>query len=158
MIYGRLADFEAMGLDALGSPVARAVAWIRGLPALPREGRLDLGADGLQALVLRYATRGADEARFESHRRFVDLQCTLAGGEAIDWAPRDTLPDDGDYDAATDLRFHKPGPVVSRITKTAGLFSLYTPVDAHRGGIHLPGHDHVFKVVVKIPAGLVGPR
>lgn len=153
MIYGRLDDFEAMGLNALGETVARAVEWIRQLPAEPREGRHGLWDDGIHALVLRYATGDADESRFETHRRHVDLQYTLAGGEAIEWAPRATLANDGDYDAAKDLLFHRPGPTVSRVVKTAGLFSIYTPVDAHRGKIRIAGHEAVFKLVVKIPVG-----
>lgn len=100
MIYGKLTDFEAMGLNSLGETVARSVEWIRNLPAEPKEGRHALWEDGIYALVLRYATGGAAEPRFETHRKYVDLQYTLAGSETIEWAPRDSLANDGDYDAA----------------------------------------------------------
>lgn len=151
MIYGRLDDFEMMGLNALGETAVRAVEWIRRLPAEPTEGRHRLWDDETHALVLSYATGDAEASRFETHRRFVDLQYTLAGGEAIEWAPRATVANDGDYDDARDLLFHRPGATVTRVVKTAGLFSIYTPVDAHRGKIRIAGHESVFKVVVKIP-------
>lgn len=153
MIYGRLEDFEAMGLAVLGGTVVRAVDWIRRLPAEPREGRHGLGDDDTYALVLRYRTGDAEASRFETHRRYVDLQYTLAGGEAIEWTPRASAPEDGGYDVAKDLLFHRPGPTIARVIKTAGLFSIYTPVDAHRGKIRIAGHEGVLKVVVKIPVG-----
>ncbi|MBL9192652.1 MAG: YhcH/YjgK/YiaL family protein [Opitutaceae bacterium] len=157
MIYGRLSDFESMGLAVLGETVTRAVQWIRQLPADPREGRHRLWDDEIYALVLRYPTGAAESSRFETHRRYVDLQYTLAGGEAIEWAPRTTLTDDGDYDPASDLLFHFPGATVSRVVKPAGMFSIYTPVDAHRGKIRIAGHDDVLKLVVKIPIGRFAP-
>lgn len=153
MIYGKLDDFEAMGLDSLGEAVARSVAWIRSLPADPKEGRYTLESDNLYALVLRYATGDAAESRFETHRKYVDLQYTLGGAEVIDWAPRGTLTKDGDYDAEKDLLFHQPGPALGRVVKAAGFFSIYTPVDAHRPKIRIEGFESVFKLVVKIPVG-----
>lgn len=151
MIYGKLNDFEAMGLTSLGETVARSVDWIRSLPAEPREGRHALWDDEIYALVLRYTTGDAAESRFETHRKYVDLQYTLAGSETIEWAPRDSLATDGDYDAAKDLLFHQPGPGFGRVVKAAGFFSIYTPVDAHRGKIRAAGFESAFKLVVKIP-------
>ncbi len=151
MIYGRLEDFEAMGLTALGPTARHAVDWIRKLPAAPAEGRYAFGDENGYALVLRYATGEAAESRFETHRQYVDLQYTLAGAETIDWAPRGSLVNDGDYDVATDLLFHHPGPVLGSLVKSAGYFSIHTPLDAHRPKIRVAGFAEVFKLVVKIP-------
>lgn len=151
MIYGKLTDFETMGLASLGHTVARSVAWIRNLPAEPKEGRHALWDDEIYALVLRYTTGDAADSRFETHRKYVDLQYTLAGAETIEWAPRSSLAHDGEYDAAKDLLFHHSGPAMGRVIKAAGLFSIYTPVDAHRGKIRAPGFESAFKLVVKIP-------
>jgi len=151
MIYGRLNDFEALGLASLGETVQRSIAWIRNLPAEPAEGRHVLWDNSMHAVVLRYVTGGAAESRFETHRKYVDLQYTLAGSEVIDWAPRGTLANDGDYDADRDLLFHHPGPVLGSVVKAAGFFSIYTPLDAHRPKIRAPDFESVFKLVVKIP-------
>lgn len=151
MIYGKLNDFEAMGLVALGEATVRSVAWIRSLPTEIREGRYDLDQDGLHAVVMRYNTGGAAESRFETHRRHVDLQYTLAGAEKIDWEPRDDLVDDGSYDPEKDVLFHHPGVVRASVVNAAGLFSIFTPVDAHRPKIRALDFDQVFKLVVKIP-------
>lgn len=146
-----------MGLTALGESVARAVDWIRSLPAEPGEGRHALWDEQTYALVLRYATGEAGQSRLETHRRYVDLQYTLGGAEIIQWAPRDTLNNDGEYDVAKDLLLHLPGPALGSVTKAAGWFSVYTPVDAHRGGIRAAGFESVFKLVVKIPVERFAP-
>ena len=151
MIFGKLDDFEAMGLNSLCEAVVRSVAWIRTLPVEPKEGRYTLESHSIYALVLRYPTGDAAESRFETHRKYVDLQYTLAGAEVIEWAPRGTLTNDGDYDEEKDLLFHRPGPPLGRVVKAAGFFSIYTPDDAHRPKIRTEGFESVFKLVVKIP-------
>ena len=44
-----------MGLASLGGATARAVDWIRNLPANPAEGRITLEAEGMYAIIVRYA-------------------------------------------------------------------------------------------------------
>lgn len=158
MIYGKLDCFEAMGLNSLGGAVAHSVAWIRGLPANPQVGRFALNGDNIYAVVLRYDTINPAESRFETHRRYVDLQYTLAGAEAIEWAPRDTLADDGEYDSEKDVHFHKPGLALARTVNAPGCFSIYTPVDAHRPAIRVAGTEFVFKLVIKIAVERFGAQ
>ena len=157
MIYGKLKDFENMGLVSLGETLVHAVAWIRMLSSEPQEGRYALWNDDIYALILRYSTGLAEDSRFETHRKYVDLQYTLNGAEIIDWAPRDSLGKDGDYDDDKDVLFHHAGPVLGSVTNAAGFFSIYTPVDAHRPKIHALGFENVFKLVVKIPVNLFPP-
>jgi biofilm protein TabA len=157
MIFGKLSDFEAMMFNSLGPVVLQSVAWIRNLPQDPSEGQYELRDDGTYARVLRCATGDADEARFETHRRFVDLQYTLAGYEIINWAPRDSLSIDGAYDDAKDVQFHHSDAVFGSVIQAPGFFSIYTPADAHRPGVQFAAPDTVFKLVVKIPVALFSP-
>ncbi len=150
MIYGKLDCFEAMGLASLGDAVAHAVEWIRGLPADLEEGRLALDGDQIYALVVRCATVSPVESRFETHRRYVDLHYTLAGLEVIEWASRDALANDGEYDSEKDVLYHKPGPALATTVNAPGYFSIFTPTDAHRPAIRIEGNEQVFKLVVKI--------
>ncbi|MBE7540648.1 MAG: YhcH/YjgK/YiaL family protein [Opitutaceae bacterium] len=151
MICGQLRDFEDLGLDACGAAAVRAVAWIRSLPPEPKEGSFDIG-DGMRALILRYATVIESSARFETHRRHVDLQYTLAGGEVIEWCPRGLLKPFGDYDETRDLIFYDSRSPAGRVVAEPGIFSLFTPLDAHRGGVRIDSATvEVLKLVVKIP-------
>lgn len=151
MISGRLDDFEALGLGVLGAATRQAVAWIRSLPERPPIAEADLG-DGMHARILCYPTGEAAAARFESHRRYVDLQYTIDGCEILEWSPRSSLVPAGAYDASTDLLFHQAEIVAGRIVAQPGYFTLFTPWDAHRGGIRAgSGAEEVRKLVVKIP-------
>ncbi|MCW5548213.1 MAG: YhcH/YjgK/YiaL family protein [Opitutaceae bacterium] len=153
MICGRLCDFEALGLDACGPAIQRAVAWIRTLPEEPVEGAVAL-EEGMHALVLRCPTFEQATGRFETHRRHVDLQYTLAGCEALEWAPRAVLTEDGAYHPEKDVLFYQAGFAAGRIVASPGYFSIFTPWDAHRGGIRSdPSCGEVLKLVVKIPVG-----
>lgn len=156
MIFGQLSDFEALHLAAPGGAMVQAVTWIRNLPPRPAEGRYALDPEGMYALVLSYDTGPEEASRFETHRRYADLQYTLAGAEAIDWAPRASLACDGDYSEEKDLLFHHAGPALARVVNAAGFFSFFTPVDAHRPMVRLAGHSRVLKVVVKIPVVRLG--
>lgn len=151
MICGRLCDFEDLGLEILGPATRQAVAWIRSLPTNPREGSFELPG-AMRALILRYPTTIEPTGRFETHRRFVDLQYTLTGCEALEWIPRASLIADGGYDDAKDLCFYLEGDPFGRVIAKPGVFSIFTPLDAHRGGIrHEASATEVLKLVVKIP-------
>jgi len=151
MICGRLFDFEALGLDQLGQATRRAVAWIRSLPAQPAEGAFDLG-DDVRALILRYPTTPVATGRFETHRRYVDLQYTISGAETLEWIPRASLVADGTYDERKDLVFYHGKEPAGSLVAMPGVFSIFTPLDAHRGGIRTgTGTTEVLKLVVKVP-------
>lgn len=155
MIFGKLDDFEAMGLESLGGAVWRSIEWIRKLPANASEGRYRLGQSRIHALVMRCATVDPARAQFESHRRFVDLHYTMDGGEVIEWAPRDSLEDSGPYHSRRDVQIHQPGSVRGRVVMTAGYFALITPIEAHRPKVRAAGFGHVAKLVLKIPVGVL---
>jgi len=59
---------------------------------------------------------------------------------------------DGDYDDRKDLAFHQSEAPAVRLAAMSGVFSIFTPLDAHRGGIQVEaGPTEVLKLVVKIP-------
>jgi biofilm protein TabA len=152
MIYGKLSDLEKLVPGTLPEVVTRSLSWLRGLPASPEIGRYELDeSTGLYAMVMRYDTVSAEDSRYESHRRAVDLQYTIEGGEGIEWAHTGDLAADGDYDTERDLQFYVPGESSALVKNLPGCFSIYVPTDAHRPKIQIPGHVDVFKAVVKIP-------
>lgn len=152
MIYGKLSELEKLIPGALPEAITRSLTWLRGLPATPEIGRYELDeTTGLYAMVMRYDTVPAEESRYESHRRAVDLQYTISGGEGIEWAHSDELSADGEYDVDRDLQFYLPSESGAFVKNLPGYFSIYAPTDAHRPKVRIPGHKDVFKAVVKIP-------
>lgn len=151
MIFGKLQNYEKLGLGSLGESVTKAVSWIRSLPSIPSEGRYELDEGGMYAVIMRYATVDTVEARYESHRKFVDLQYTIDGSEGIDVRSASELEFAGDYDPDTDLQFYLPGDAVARIEMLPEHFSIHFPEDAHRPKLKSGDAKEVFKLVVKIP-------
>lgn len=153
MIYGILTDFEKLIPGPPSQAVARSLEWLRSLPDAPECGRYELDeSTGLYAMIMRYDTVTAEESRYESHRNVVDLQYTLQGGEGIEWAHTEDLAADGAYDLERDLQFYLPGNAYGFVKNLPGYFSIYVGTDAHRPKIRIPGHEDVYKAVVKIPS------
>lgn len=127
---------------------AAALTWLT-TTQLPR---LDVGRheiDGLRlfALVARDHGKGRDAARLESHRRYIDIQVTVAGSEEIGHRPRALcsspevpfLPDN-------DVAFYAERPD-TWLALPPGRFAIFFPDDAHAP---LAGLGELHKVVVKV--------
>jgi biofilm protein TabA len=119
-------------------------------PAALTPGRYEIGASGVYALVSEYLTKTAAAATIECHRRYIDIQCVLAGEERVGIVPleRCTL---GPYDNERDFQEAK-GPL-DFITLRPGLFAVFFPADGHLPGISPGGAAvPVKKLVIKVPA------
>ena len=147
MIVDTLA--AAARYHALGPRIARGLDYLAAFdPAVP-DGRHEIDGDELFALVQRYDTAPGSERRFESHRRYVDLQLVAAGRERILHAPIRLLEPAADYDEERDVRFyHEPG-ASSSVLLGPGDFAILFPDDGHKPGCMAGGRDAVLKVVVK---------
>ena len=104
--------------------------------------------DGLFASVREFETRPISEAELESHERYIDLHCCLAGGERISWAHTAELNrvrEEQNRDNA-----YWQGHSTS-VTVRPGMFYILFPTDAHRTGTHHEFPKQCRKVIVKIP-------
>ena len=96
-----------------------------------------------------------DEARFETHRRMIDIQIPISDAEEHGWCPRVALPA-ADYDAQTDMTLHDPqapatpGSVAQMYyTLQPGQFAMYLPQDGHAPAITAQDMKKaIFKVAV----------
>ncbi len=153
MIHGRLTDADS-GRFNLGGPVwAGVMDWLCDEAPTAAPGRYELSAGDLFANVMEYETIPRSEARFESHREFVDLQYTLEGDEEIDWSPLAGLVPDGPMDQ--DLQFWlPPASGWSTLCQPSGRFAVFFPGDAHRPKVR-HSTQRVRKVVIKVRARLL---
>jgi YhcH/YjgK/YiaL family protein len=112
-----------------------------------KDGTHVIDGDYLFALGLATEGKGKEKAVFETHRKYIDIQYTVAGSDFIGWceASRCT-PDNQGYDPERDVEFYADRPE-HWITVPAGHFAVFFAQDAHAplgtdAGIH--------KVVVKV--------
>jgi YhcH/YjgK/YiaL family protein len=153
MIHGRLQDADSERFILRGPVWAKALDWLRDEAPDAKIGRHPLLGEDVVAIVMEYETMARRDARFESHREFVDVQYTLDGDEEIDWSPLDGLVPDGPFEQ--DLQFWlPPASGWSTLCQPVGRFAVFFPGDAHRPKIRR-SVTLIRKVVIKIRARLL---
>ncbi len=116
------------------------------LAALP-PGRIEVDGQRLYVSIDHAEGRGREGARLEAHRRYIDIQVTIAGTEHIGWRPLEHcgLPD-GPFAADRDIGFFKDRPDTWLIIPE-GHFIIFFPDDAHAP---LAGTGPLKKAIVKV--------
>ena len=150
MIVDRIEN--AMMYRSVGARVSAALNYLRqtDFSSVP-DGRHELDGDRLFAVVQRYRTKPPQEARWEAHRKYVDVQYVVAGQERMGYAPlSDGLAIRKPYDPEKDLIFYDVRGDLFEVT--AGGLAIFAPQDVHAPGLAAgepPVVGEVLKVVMK---------
>jgi YhcH/YjgK/YiaL family protein len=127
---------------------ARAFEFLAGagLALLPA-GRTTLDGDRLYVSIDHTDGRGRDGARLESHRRYIDIQVTIAGSEEIGWRPVSACTEPaGPFEPDRDVGFFRDRPE-TWLVLPPGQFAIFFPEDAHAP---LGGQGPLKKAIVKV--------
>ena len=131
----------------------KALAWLKAdswkdLPI----GRTEI--DGTNFYVLRSAnmSKPLNEGRYESHRRYADIQMVIKGTELQLVCLRDGMKVSVPYSEEKDIDFLEGEPsAVNRIILNFPLAAVYFPWDVHMPGIAVDGKSgEVEKIVLKV--------
>lgn len=148
MIYDR---FENLDLYCQpGTRLHRALACARDAVGTIADGRTELDGDRLYASVSTYDTSPREERRFESHKKYIDVQAVLEGEESIDVSLETDLPVLEAYDEKKEVMFLKPPQEFASLVMKPGRFAVFYPQDIHRPGCNLRDKRRVRKIVVKV--------
>lgn len=111
-------------------------------------GRIDLD-ENCFALISEYTSKNPEDARFEAHKSYIDLQYVIEGEELMGCVPLESTTPLIPYNAEKEILF-----VNSTSNKLSvahpGNFFIFFPSDAHRPGVKLLENSKVRKLVVKI--------
>ena len=102
------------------------------------------------AIVSENTTKPADQLKWESHRKYIDLQCVIKGAEQMQKAPLTSVTLTKAYDAGRDLANYESSGSVATHIAPAGRVFIFFPADAHRPTIKADGFDTDKKIVIKI--------
>lgn len=141
---------HASRYEPLHPGFAAALRWLA-KPELPRlsAGRHEIEGQRLFALINRDPGKGRLAARLESHRRYIDIQITLAGDEEIGYRPvADCSAPQVPFLPDNDVAFYAEPPD-SWLAVPPGRFAIFFPADAHAP---LAGVGELHKIVVKVAA------
>lgn len=112
------------------------------------DGRLEY-SNGIWANLQTYYTK--QDALFEAHRKYIDIQFILAGTEKIGVCDSSTCTENIPYDAEKDIEF-LGAKEFEYIEMHTGDFLILYPKDAHKPSISVGEEpSHVRKLVVKVP-------
>lgn len=114
-------------------------------------GRYELDGDKLFATIQEYDTKVSADARFEGHRRYIDIQYILRGEELmLVCSDANTSPTTA-YSDEKDVIFFADPTSPSASIVGAGAFGIFYPWDLHKPGLTPDGTPApVKKVLVKI--------
>lgn len=149
MIFDTLANADRYA--SLNSRFAKAFAYLRTVDGTQPLGRFDLDGDHCFALVQTYETKPMDKAKFEAHRKYIDVQFIHSGRETILWAPLESMQEETmAFNEEKDAALWKLVPDVTPLHVSGGQFAILFPEDAHAPCVEWDKPEQVFKVVVKV--------
>lgn len=152
MIIDDLRSFgRYLGLNPLFPAVAEFLR-TTDLNSLPT-GITKIQGDDIYINVQEAPVKTRREARFETHRRMIDIQLPFSGTEEYGWAPASALPE-ANYDESIDMTLHDPkAPLTPEdiattyFTLHAGQFAIFFPEDGHAPAVTPTG---LRKAIIKV--------
>ena len=112
-------------------------------------GRYPVMGKEVFATVDQYVTKLPEDARWEAHRRYIDLQYVVDGREQMQILPLNKAVDPGEYDAERDLIFYGANKGECYVAGPLAFF-LFFPQTLHRPGLMNELQEPVKKIVLKI--------
>jgi YhcH/YjgK/YiaL family protein len=113
-----------------------------------QDGRYNIDGNDVFALVNRYKTKRVEEAVWESHRKYIDVQFVADGIEKIGYSIFEKMTANKTYDEKKDIQFLDG--VGDFITLEKNNFAVLYPSDVHMPGISVNESKEVLKIVVKV--------
>lgn len=101
------------------------------------------------AFVQEGETRAFNDADFEIHKKYFDMQVLIEGEESWEYADAARLEVKSGYDKDTDIQWLTGSG--EKIKMMPGMFYIVYPTDAHKPCCHEERPTLYRKVVVKIP-------
>ncbi len=110
-------------------------------------GRHEIDGARLFMIVDRGMGKGKEKARFEAHRRYIDIQCAISGTDLIGWKNIGSCQGEGQgYNPEKDIEFFN-SRTEAWVPVPAGSFGIFMPED-----VHAPkgAEEFLEKVVLKV--------
>ncbi|MCE5205977.1 MAG: YhcH/YjgK/YiaL family protein [Porphyromonadaceae bacterium] len=110
-------------------------------------GSVEIDGKQLKVSVIETVLNAAEDARLETHKKFIDIQIPIAKTETFGWKSRSTLAaSETGYDEVNDIELYadKPSALVNVLP---GEFVIFSPEDGHAP---LIGEGPTKKIIIKV--------
>lgn len=113
-------------------------------------GKYEIDGKNVYANVMEYDTIAWEDAKYEAHKHYTDIQCILEGEELMSFEPTVNLKASEEYNAEKDvIKFNNDIHGIDIVVR-AGEYLIFQPQDGHKPKAMNGTPSHVKKVVVKI--------
>ncbi|HUI29906.1 MAG TPA: YhcH/YjgK/YiaL family protein [Candidatus Acidoferrales bacterium] len=113
-------------------------------------GKYPIAGDSAFILIQEYLTKADAEKKWESHRKYIDIQIVLDGQEIMGYSPAPSLKSKDGYNEEKDITFYEDDSWEhSRLFVPKNYFCLFFPEDAHKPGLRVLKDESVKKAVIK---------
>lgn len=113
-------------------------------------GKYEIDGKNVYANVMEYDTLPWEEASYEAHKDYTDIQYIIEGSEVMTYAPVDQLTASTPYNEAKDVIKFDNSVAGLRVVVHGGEFMIFNPWDGHKPKAADGEPSHVKKIVVKI--------
>lgn len=113
-----------------------------------KDGRYYIDGENVFANVQTYLTK--EDAPFEGHRKYIDIQYMIKGSEKIGLARYKDCKTTENYNAEKDIEFLSCESNYWHETLKEGEFLVFYPQDAHQPALDFGDKKEVKKVIVKV--------
>jgi YhcH/YjgK/YiaL family protein len=111
-------------------------------------GKYEVEQKEIFAIVSEYNTKNIEEAKWEAHRKYIDIQYIIKGEEKMGYAYSGSMETIESYNPEKDIIFLKGQG--DYLTAKAGTFLIFFPNDAHQPCVAITDSAPVKKVVIKV--------
>jgi YhcH/YjgK/YiaL family protein len=112
-------------------------------------GRYELSGNDLFVNVDEYISKHEEDALYEAHKKYADIQYVVSGEEKIGVMPLEETTDTIPYNEEKDIVFLRAAGNNYRLANTEKFF-LFFPGDAHRPCVRTDKPEPIKKVVIKV--------
>ncbi|HEC1791606.1 TPA: YhcH/YjgK/YiaL family protein [Campylobacter lari] len=102
------------------------------------------------ALEQTYFTKNENQAFFESHKDYIDIQFIVSGKEKIEFGDKELFEIKKEYDKTKDLIIYKkPKFLTSGLILNENDIAIFYPEDVHMPGLSIEDDSYIIKTVIK---------
>jgi YhcH/YjgK/YiaL family protein len=117
------------------------------------EGKYPVEGENVFLIIQKYTTKPEGDKRWESHRKYIDIQYVISGSEYMGHSLITNLIPADEYNESKDILFYKEiNSNFSRLFVYEGFFAVFFPEDGHKPGCHISESFNVKKAVIKVSA------
>lgn len=113
-------------------------------------GKYEIDGKNVFANVVEYTTIPWEEAKFEAHENYTDIQYVIEGSEIMTYAPIEELKVSVPYNPEKDVIFYDNSNPGLKIAVGAGEYLIFNPWDGHKPKAANGEPAPIRKIIVKI--------